>query len=354
MTRTPVAAVRPLPVSVRPLGGETVTGYAGRLAVANGLTAQQLRLHVKDLAGLSATHTDLERAAPWVERLGRLTPNHFTADARRHSVYVRCKRSEWRPWPCPDCGYPQEPRTACLRCTHGHPTTVRSRGGAICNRHGRWHVNGHDVDVSELPEYLHAERCLSGTLWKRGISLSTGELQLAAALIGHWAHDNEPTRWMQRRADALGVDAGTDDTVLLFAYPEIVALTAVLTDMSFASYLLTSRFRLVQQVTALEAAVIGIVEGHANRSLHELAERVVITGKDAVGTAMTMRASHRTKRQCGLEKALIAASQRHRNCLLRHLSTVRIRITPYHPAAAAPAARTLARRRPLPDQLLSQ
>lgn len=36
-----------LPVSVRPLPGETVVGFVGRLAAANALTFRELRLHVR-------------------------------------------------------------------------------------------------------------------------------------------------------------------------------------------------------------------------------------------------------------------------------------------------------------------
>jgi hypothetical protein len=341
--------VQRLPIEVRPFSGETVTGYVGRLATANGLAARDLRLHIRDHAGLSATHTNLERAADVVERLGGLPVGHFAKDERRHSMYVRCPHSHWQPGRCRTCGYAQAPRTGCLRCSAGVATTVRTRGGAVCNRHHRWHVAGADLDLSGLPDYTRAERCLSGTLWKRGIGLSTGELQLAATLVRNWLIDSDATdRLGHRRAD-LGVDGLAPDDVFLFAYPEIVNLTTVLTDMSFASCLLTPRFSLAEQVWALEAAVVTIMHGSTTPRLHDVAERIVSHGKAAVKTAFGMRQKPNNKRPATLEKALIASSQRHRSCVLRHLSTVRIQTATFEPGVAAPKNQVLARRRPLPD-----
>ncbi len=341
--------VRQLPIEVRPISGETVTGYVGRLATANGLAGRDLRLHIGDLAGLSSTHTNLERAAAVVEQLGGLPVDHFAKDEQRHSMYVRCPHSHWQPGRCRICGYGQAPRTGCLRCTRGVPTTVRTRGGAVCNRHHRWHDAGADLDLSGLPEYARAERCLSGTLWKRGIGLTTGELQLAATLIRNWLIDSETADRLERRRPRLGIDGLAADDVFLLAYPEIVNLTAVLTDMSFASYLLSPRFRIAEQVWALEAAVVTIMQGSTTPRLHQVAEQIVSRGKSAVETAFGMRQKFHNKRPATLEKALVASSQRHRSCLLRHLSTVRIQIIPFEPGVAAPKNEVMIRRRPLSD-----
>lgn len=148
---------------------------------------------------------------------------------------------------------------------------------------------------------------------------------------------------------AFGISTFDADTVLLVAYPEVVHLATVLTDISFASYLLSPRFSLAEQVWALEAAVITIMRGSTTTRLHDVAERIVSRGKAAVETAFGMRQNANNKRPATLEKALIASSQRHRSCLLRHLSTVRIQILPYEPGVAVPRNRVLDRRRPLPD-----
>lgn len=353
-SETPLDKVRSLPVAVPPLPAETVTGYIGRLARANALTSRDLRLHLTDIAGLSPYRPDLERAAAWAERLGRLVPGHFDRDARRNAMYVRCHHYEWRPSICRRCGYTQRPRSACRRCANGDETTVRSRGGAVCNRHRRWHLNGADLDLTAFTEYAHAERCLSGTLWKRGIGISTGELELAATLIHHWARDGDPPTRIRTRMISCGVEELDQGNVLIVAYPEVVNLAAILTDLSFASYLLSPRFSIAKQVWALEAAVVTIMRGSTTPSLHDVSEKIVSRGRSAVETAYGMRQNANNKRPATLEKALVAASQRHRSCLLRHLSTVRIQVLPYQPGVAAPRNRVLVRRRPLPDLVLSE
>lgn len=345
----PPADVRALPLRVRPLPAETVTGYLGRLATANSLTPRDLRLHVTDLAGLSPSRPNLERAAVWAERLGALAPGHFDADARRNAMYVRCQHHGWQPALCKHCGYTQSPRSACRHCANGDQTAVRSRGGAVCNRHRRWHLDGADIDLAQFPQYGHAERCLSGTLWKRGIGIATGELQLAATLIRYWAIDERPDARIEDRMSALGIGTLDVDTVLLAAYPEVVRLATVLTDLSFASYLLSPRFSLAEQVRALEAAVVTIMRGSTTTRLHHVAEQIVSRGKAAVETAFGMRQNPHNQRPAMLEKALVASSQRHRACLLRHLSTVRIQIIPYAPGVAVPRSRALDRQRPLLD-----
>ncbi|MBG0716886.1 hypothetical protein G3N18_02130 [Microbacterium sp. 2C] len=348
-TPTPAGNVRRLPVMVQPLAAETITGFLGRLATANALTPRDLRLHVTDLAGMSPSHPNLERAATWAERLGGLKPGHFADDARRNAMYVRCQHYAWQPTLCRRCGYNQAARTACLRCARGEQSSVCSRGGAVCNRHQRWHIGGADIDLTPFQEYAQAERCLSGTLWKRGIGLTTGELQLAASLIRYWSIEERAEGRIADRMATIGIDSLDADSVFLVAYPEIVRLTTILTDLSFASYLLSPRFSLAEQVWALEAAVVTVMNGCATPRLHQVAERIVARGKMAVETAFGMRQNASNNRPATLEKSLVASSQRHRSCLLRHLSTVRIQILPYEPGVAAPRNRVLVRRHPLPD-----
>lgn len=160
---------------------------------------------------------------------------------------------------------------------------MRTRGGAVCNRHRRWHIDGADTDLTGFPEYLRAERCLSGALWKRGVGLTTGELQLAATLVRHWAIDADLPPRLHERMAAFGIDRVGEDSVFLIAYPEIVRLATVLTDLSFASYLLPPRFRLAQQVWALEAAVITIMHSSTTDPLHQVAERIVTQGEGSGG-----------------------------------------------------------------------
>lgn len=68
---------------------------------------------------------------------------------------------------------------------------------------------------------------------------------------------------------AIGVEALDVSSVLLIAYPEVVRLATVLTDPSFASYLLSPRFSLAEQVWAQEAEGITIMSGSTNTRLGE-------------------------------------------------------------------------------------
>lgn len=92
-------------------------------------------------------------------------------------------------------------------------------------------------------------------------------------------------------------------TGLLAAYPEVIRLVTVLTDLSFASYLLSPRFSLAEQVWALEAAVITIMQGSTATRLHAVAEKIASRGRAAVESAFGMRRNAHNKRPATLEKA---------------------------------------------------
>jgi hypothetical protein len=347
-TPTPAGNVRPLPVMVQPLPAETITGFLGRLATANALTPRELRLHVTDLAGLSPSHPNLERAAKWAERLGGLKPGHFENDARKNAMYVRCQHYAWQPTLCKRCGYAQAARNACRRCARGEQTLVQSRGGAVCNRHRRWHLDGADVDLagsrsSPMPSVACRARCGSAASDSPPASCNW------PLLVRYWSIEERLDGRIADRMATIGINSLDADSVFLAAYPEIVRLTTILTDLSFASYLLSPRFSLAEQVWALEAAVVTVMSGCTTSRLHQIAEQIVARGKMAVETAFGMRQNASNNRPATLEKSLVASSQRHRSCLLRHLSTVRIQILPYEPGFAVPSNRVLGRRKPLPD-----
>ncbi len=315
-----------LPIPVRPLPGETVVGYTGRLAQANALSFQDLKLHIRDLGGLSVTKPNVERVPEIVEALGGLPQGYFATDARRHGMCVRCSHYEWRPSRCRSCSRPQTPRTECRRCAAGAATTTRRRGGAVCLHHRRWHLDGRDVDLREHPEYGRAERWLSGKLWLRGIALHTGELHLAVRLILAALDDVDGMAAPARRAMDFGVTLdGSYEDALLCAYPEAVALTGILIDPEFLRCLLTPRFTAVDQVEIMQAAVAGVLHGVGGRALHEIATMVVERSREAMMVAYGSVKSYGVKSiRCDFDKALIASARSTRACLLRHLDTVRV------------------------------
>lgn len=107
----------------------------------------------------------------------------------------------------------------CRRCSQGESVEVRGRTGLVCTRHRRWHGAGADDDASASARHLGAERCLVGTLWERGIGPYTGELELAAEILGR--------RQASDDAETVTADHGT---ALREAYPDAVQLVALLTE----------------------------------------------------------------------------------------------------------------------------
>lgn len=342
-----------LPIAPRPISGETVVGYVGRLASANALTFQDLRLHIRDLGGLSITHPDLEKVPEIVEALGHLAPGHFARDARRHAMFVRCSHYSWRLGRCRHgCAKLQLPRTACLRCSRGDPTSVHSRGGAVCLTHGRWHLDSRDIDVSGLSAYGRAERWLSGKLWFRGIALHTGEFQLAGRLIQAALEDVADAEPL-RRGDRWGVDPrGSHAEIMLAAYPEVVALTGLLVDPEFLRFLLGPRFRVEAQVEIMEAAVTGVLAASGGRSLHTLSRAIIERSRNAVMIAYGATKNYHAKTiACNFDKALYASARSNRACLLRHLDTVRMPTLDVPMRWGATRSRTLNRAVLQPDDL---
>lgn len=345
--------VTSLPVPLKPLSGETVTGYSARLARANALDPVELKLHIRDLGGLSVTHPDVEKVPGIVESLGHLASGHFERDARRHAMFVRCGHYAWRLGRCRHgCARPQQPRSACRRCSSGDATTVRSRGGAVCLTHGRWHIDGRDIDVSSASGFGRAERWLSGKLWFRGIALHTGEFQLAGRLI-QAALDDVADAEPVKRADLWGMDPRSSHAdIMLSAYPEIVALTGLLVDPEFLRFLLGPRFRVEAQVEIMEAAVTGVLAAPGGRALHKLSRAIVERSRDAVMVAYGASKSYRVKTiPCSFDKALYASARSNRACLLRHLDTVRMPTLDVPLKWGATRTRTLNRAILQPDDL---
>lgn len=346
----PSGKLRQLPIGVKPLPGETVTGYVGRLSLVHGLEPWILPAHLAEAAGLSPSRLDLERTSKYVEQLAGLPTDHFVTRKRVHGVYVRCSHGRWRPTRCARCSKLPAPRSACLRCSHGVPTTTQSRGGAVCMRHRRWHLGSRDIDVSGYLSYRRAEELVSGTLWTRGITIQTGELQLACTLIQRWLSGGEPSS-VRERARALGVDSlETYEQVLLAAYPEAVSLAVTLTDPLIVAELLNPRFSAIAQTRVLEHAVCSIMRGRVNESLHQLAQRIIVESHVAVLSSYGLRrTTNNLHVPCELSKALQVSAKTHRVCLLRHLEARRLPQVVRERTGGAPKTQVVNRWTPVPD-----
>ena len=253
---------RPLPVTLRPLGGETVISYTRRLAEVNGLAPTAIFRALGQVIPGSGHHL-LDHDA-WLndQAIARLEafsalPRHRLATVLpalrwgpprwfpplpEGSPALRC----YRPWPAarPAC------RPCALRACGGTTATVLVRPQAsplLCRRHLRWLGGAAETaqaGISAAPEILTAHRRYQQILAR------SSDRKWAAASIGaawrittHWAHDpyRRPrlrSRW-QDRASRLGLTGPPSQPAVTF--PEAVALAQVLTDPDWRRHVATVR-----------------------------------------------------------------------------------------------------------------
>lgn len=335
----PVSA---FPVRVVPLGGETPEGYVSRLATANAVPVGQLAKAWQLPDDAAPRAAALEHAA---ERAGGLAHGHFDRDRRRHLLYVTCHHQRWSArHPCRKCDIVDWPRSGCRGCTAGTPTTIISRGGAVCTRHRRWRHQGLNIDLSRLRTYSRAERSMSGSLWSRGVTVHTKETLLATGLTVA-AHEHAGSTLRRDRLTALGVDDELSASSLLTYYPEIVAVACVLTDRAVASALCTHRMTVSQQTQMLIGLVVGASGGEATDALVEIARDEVVRTRVALQDAFSTPSSPgATVRRAPRPKAMIEAAYRHGAVLLRHADEVRVYAPPVPGVRATPKSKIVSRR----------
>jgi hypothetical protein len=321
--------IRALPISARPVDGETSESYFGRLATANSVPAESLWGYLRKLhAGLPIKRT-AELATLELEILGGIPPLWFRNNRQHHLLPIRCPHTRWKMAICTTCSRLPAPQSGCLLCGHGHATQVTTRTGPICLRHNRWHYDSSDVDITQLAGHVDAEKVFRRTLTARGISLETGELHLASELILAW---EQPELRGQ----------GTDGGLLLPLFPLAVSLAVALTDPEFVELLLSPRWSPSQHATLLSMTITHLV-GHPERSDTDVLWQTVNHHARAVMAAYGMVGTRRRSRACTIERAFFTAAYTHRACLLRHLDAKQMPTisNPKH-GRRAPSAQRLA------------
>jgi hypothetical protein len=261
------APARPLPVTIRPIAGETLPSYTRRLAAVNDLTPYAILRGLGQLRTGAGKHLLVcdarlnEQAAARLEaytgipaeRLARAIP----AMARRlHSGNVL-------PADRPAlCFHRVQTRPPCRRCelAASGPAgpaalVLPGRTPLVCRRHRRWLGPPHDAtqhDVSPAPEILSAGRRLARLLARSSDRPWTWrEFQTAWHIARQWPDPDihrKPAldrRWHDR-ATALGtptlVTTSTGRrTSWIVAFPEAVALTAILTDLDLRRHIALER-----------------------------------------------------------------------------------------------------------------
>ncbi|WP_298945045.1 hypothetical protein [uncultured Microbacterium sp.] len=295
--------MRKLPVLVEPFAGETVSSVYRRLADRNAVPTGELWTSIRHAHPRLPLRTTPELVPRLVEELADLPPGFF--DGRSSDrLFVRCIHADWRHSNCPTCAPLPSAVTKCRRCTGGEPVEVHTRTGAVCVRHRRWHYAGADRDLTRSADFIRAERCLTGTLWERGIGPDTGELELATALL---------------RGTDLGQEDESHQTALERHYPEAVRLVALTTEPWAERFLANTNVGPIQVAALVEAAVNAVTTG-TSHDVDAVRASFRAEGRETViGLDRPMR--FRCGRSSGLNelgRRILTLAPRVRATLLRH------------------------------------
>ena len=185
---------------------------------------------------------------------------------------------------------------------------VQSRAGAFCARHKRWHRDGRDEAIRIPVVYARAERCLTGTLWARGIGLDTGEIELAGEII---------STYRELVDDALSI-GGAEQHMRDF-YPEAVELTAFLTAPSMQAFLRNRQIGHLPVAAMVEAAATAVASRSRNQ-LGSVNEMFQASGRELrLGDSATKPLRHGRSLEMGALGVLIRDNvPRIRAVFLRH------------------------------------
>lgn len=345
--------LRTLPIRLEPIEGETVEGYTGRLAQAHQCEERDIRRIVLEHLGRSWWPVADPRVIEVIEQLADLPRGALRSKFEKDGMWVRCGHRSWRPEKCARCARFAEPRTACPECSGGLATTTIARGGALCLTHQHWAYRALRADIAGMPGYESAELLLRSQLWKRGVALHTGEVNLAAAFVEAWHEGSDDSSPIGDRMASFGIPhLDTYENVLLCAYPEIIRLTCVLTSPRTITPILDVTTSALAQADRLLPAVAKAIGDEPNDALRTFTVSVVGQAHRAMLYMYGLRSSKQVKYQrCPLNRALIAAAHRQRACLLRHANP---RILPHiagKTGQAAPRSRVIRNWPPRSDEL---
>lgn len=318
--------MKALPLTVEPFAAETVGSFYRRLAERNAIPPGELWTAIRHAQPHLPLQTTPEAVPRLIEQLAALPPGHL-AGRRQDRLFVRCAHAAWQYNPCPICAPLPAPSTMCRRCARNQTVEVRTRTGAVCARHRRWHRAGSDDDLTGQPAHLHADHFLTGTLWQRGVGLSTGELELATELLA-LRHTTEPHP----------VGPTSRDDQLRALYPKAVQVTALLTEPWAERFLANLRVGQLP-VAALVASVVNAVDTHSRRELAAFRESFHTQDRETL-ISLNRTVRLRYGRSPGLDDLgtrILAISSRVRATFLRH-TDARRPPTPHKRDEAAPAS----------------
>lgn len=294
--------MRKLPVLVEPFAGETVSSVYRRLADRNAVpTGNYGRRSVTLTRGFRCAR-HLSSCRGWSKNSPTSRPGSSTAAALTDCSSVAST-------PTGDTATARPARLCRPRSRNADAAPAANpskctRTGAVCVRHRRWHYAGADRDLTRSADFIRAERCLTGTLWERGIGPETGELELATALL---------------RGTDLGQEDESHQTALERHYPEAVRLVALTTEPWAERFLANTNVGPIQVAALVEAAVNAVTTG-TSHDVDAVRASFRAEGRETViGLDRPMR--FRCGRSSGLDelgRRILTLAPRVRATLLRH------------------------------------
>lgn len=322
--------MRVLPCRLDPMSGETPEGFLNRLAEVNALDADALTRYIWREFSVKSIATSDRRFIAAVESLGGLRAGFFDQDRARHRLYRRCHHTGWAMRRCATCDVVDRARTACLVCSGGSASAVFSRGGRFCIRHRRWHSRDEDIRVGDADDLLRAEQVLSGLLWSRGVTMHTGEFDLATRLV--------LDSWQEQPSE--------DPRATWRSYGAVVQLLVTLTHPDVALTMAALAESQRRRVEGLIGLVVGAGRGSRTPELEDTAIRVIRVHRAAMYEALRMPKSNKaTISRAPFEKAIAEASFRAKAVFLRHVTRPGRRDDfGDHVVRGAPASRVVSRR----------
>lgn len=336
-------SLRTLPIGLELIEGETVDGFTKRLAQAHQCEERDIHRIVLEHLGRNWWPVADQRVAEVIERLADLPRDSLRRNFEKNGMWVRCGHRSWRPSKCARCARFAEPRTACLECSGGLATTTIARGGALCLTHHQWAYRALRVDVTGLLGYERAELLLRSQLWKRGVALQTGELNLAAAFVRASREGSESPSVIDDRMVRFGIQhLDTYEKLLMSAYPEIIRLACMLTNPRTITPILNVTTSALTQADHLLPVVAQAIGDAPNDALRDFTVNVVGYAHRAMLYMYGLRSSKQVKHQrCPHNRALMVAAIRQRACLLRHANPRALADIAGKTGQAAPRSRVI-------------
>jgi len=247
------APARALPVTARPVGGETIVSYARRLSVANDLPPTTVLRALGQLTGNgSGKHLLICDARLNEQATGRLEAYTGIPRTRLARALPALSGHHHRTLPQDRpalCFLRAHPRPACRQCElaasgPSGPDVLILPGWPqmACRRHRRWlglagEATQHDLSAAR--DVLDADRRLSGLLARSGHrAWAWGEF-ITAWNVAQDFTEREPgrmpafTRRWRDRATALGITQAERRPPRIATFPEAVTLAALLTDLDW-------------------------------------------------------------------------------------------------------------------------